>query len=155
MPKNLKNDSDLAFQRIAGLIDKDDAMEAERQSVKAPERQSAEAVVGSMTPPSKPSLIVDDYTAEKISVEKPPTAPAQADSSPVQQMPAAPTKANSRMTQKSGHVHGCYWVTPDEVRALKHRAYVEPNLDLSGHVRAALDAYLAKDLEAIKQEFNN
>lgn len=51
----------------------------------------------------------------------------------------------------SPYVHKAYYITPEHVKALRRRAYLDDSLDLSGHVRAALDLYLADDLEAIRK----
>lgn len=41
-------------------------------------------------------------------------------------------------------------LTEDLVRALDRRRYLDKSLDISGHVRAALEIYLAEDLDAIR-----
>lgn len=43
-----------------------------------------------------------------------------------------------------------FYLTPDIATALDRRKYLDRSKDLSGHVRAALEAYLAEDLAVIR-----
>lgn len=57
---------------------------------------------------------------------------------------------NSGRKKNVTHVAQKMYLTPELVKALKRRTYMDDSLDLSGHVRAALEAYLADDLAAVR-----
>lgn len=53
-------------------------------------------------------------------------------------------------SQKEIFIHKAYDITTDQYKALKLRAINDSNLNLSGHLRAALDAYLKPELEMLR-----
>lgn len=49
-------------------------------------------------------------------------------------------------------VHKSFDITPEQHKALKQRAINDDSLNLSGHLRAALDAYLEHELAELKNK---
>lgn len=57
---------------------------------------------------------------------------------------------NSGRKKGIDHVGQKFYITKEQEAALRRRAYLDDHLDRSGHVRAALESYLAEDLNVIR-----
>lgn len=57
---------------------------------------------------------------------------------------------NSGRKKGIEHVGQKFYITKEQWSALRRRAYLDDCLDLSGHVRAALELYLIEDLKVIR-----
>ena len=51
------------------------------------------------------------------------------------------------------HVGVRFCITPRQREALRIKAFKDPSLDKSGHVRAALETYLAEELKEVPEDF--
>ncbi len=70
--------------------------------------------------------------------------------SPMEPSVSGPDKAGAKASKRVDHIGRKFYLTPEIYSALNRRAYREPDLDLSAHVRAALELYLAEDLTALR-----
>ena len=68
---------------------------------------------------------------------------ARPEAIPPKRVSAAPEKASDSIGVK-------FYITTELDAALDRRAYRDRNRNRSAHIRAALEAYLAEDLEAIR-----
>ena len=121
-------------------------------------KQAFHAITGVSKPEDDDTVVLKNHGAETPNMAEPttPTPAAFAETEP-------PAEVRSPIVPRSGrrpkpenaipkYVHKSYYITKEHVQALKRRAYFDDGLDLSGHLRAALDQYLADDLEALRKE---
>lgn len=65
---------------------------------------------------------------------------------------ASPKKKRGPVPAATPYKHKSYYVREEQHEALRLRAVRDSRLDISGHLRAALDLYLAKDIEDVRNK---
>lgn len=93
----------------------------------------------------------------KAQEEKSTIAPKNQDTvAPVEASESTPRfdgrRNKKKQEQDAPYVHKSYYITKEQEKALKLRAFEDDELDLSGHVRAALEMYLEKQLDSIRNK---